>query len=78
MYMYEEQNNKSTLKSTFILHVQRLWYNNDEPTFMKHLLIMLYTWLISMIHGLIDVYYIKHQRLQLIDISWIPVQAYST
>lgn len=63
MYMYEEQNNKSTLKSTIIiLHVQRLWYNNDEPTFMKHL--MLHA-LISMIHGLIDVYYIKHQRLQL-------------
>lgn len=65
MYMYEEQNNKSTFKSTIIiLHVQRLWYNNDEPTFMKRL--MLHA-LISMIHGLIDVYYmyIKHQRLQL-------------
>lgn len=75
MYMYEEQNNKSTLKSTFILHVQRLWYNNDEPRFMKHL--MLHA-LISLIHALIDVFYIKRQRLQLIDISWIPVQAYST
>lgn len=37
-----------------------------SPTFMIHL--MLHA-LISMIHGLIDVYYIKHQRLQLIDIS---------
>lgn len=33
---------------------------------MKHL--MLHA-LISLIHALIDVFYIKHQRLQLIDIS---------
>lgn len=75
MYMYEEQNNKSTLKSTIIiLHVQRLWYNNDEPYINETLNASCFdlhdSWFDRCLLYLTSTF--------AIDISWIPVQAYST